>query len=326
MKKKFLYIPIIASLFFCIAYYFSVSLINKSKTIRTFYDNGNLLSKVDVLDDVKHGREIIYYENGNLKSEHNYENNLLSGMGKHYYENGNLKHEHHYQNNHLSGMGQNYYENGCLKSKNIYVNDVLNGIGKYYYETGELKSEVMWENGEERGYSIIYDKFGKKLSYVYYSYFGNLVFRVNYSNSDSIIFIEGNPLINVYSLEDDFNKMNDVYDLTINIANPPSWNSKIRIGKVDTEKEGIFLLKPDSFIISGLDTTFNYKFNVDTPQIIFWKIEQEFEFNGNKEIVTNYIISEVGLDVKNDTNTLYFNNNGKDIYNYNEIWLDTDVW
>jgi len=104
------------------------SLIDKQKTVKSYFDNGKIEYQYEFYNDLMHGLAIYYYENGNIKSEAKYENGKLHNKYKEYFSNGNIKFTIEYNNGYKHGFERWYYLNGQIKSEKQYNNNELIGV------------------------------------------------------------------------------------------------------------------------------------------------------------------------------------------------------
>ena len=96
-----------------------------------YYENGQLIDKIEYVNNKKNGPWINYYRNGNVFVKGNYKNNELHGEYFKYYTNGTLKEKGNYKNNELDGEYNKYYTNGTQKEKGIYNNGKLLEVFTY---------------------------------------------------------------------------------------------------------------------------------------------------------------------------------------------------
>ena len=87
--------------------------------VSDYYENGQLASKINLIDGKFNGLEVGYFENGNIKGKINYINNLIHGEFEEYFENGQLKEKANYINGNLNGPSVSYYFNGNLKKEGV---------------------------------------------------------------------------------------------------------------------------------------------------------------------------------------------------------------
>ncbi len=97
----------------------------------SYYDKGNLRSKITYKSNMKKKIIQYYYNNGKLREEGRYLNNLKDGTWKYYTIDGKLRSMINYRKNKPIEMWQ-YYSN--INNQNLINNDT------YYYQRGEKKS------------------------------------------------------------------------------------------------------------------------------------------------------------------------------------------
>ena len=89
-----------------------------------------------MLNDLGHGKGIIYYKNGTIMYDGNFVNGKYEGDGKYIYENGE-----YYIGQFLNGLkhgkGIVYYKNGTIKYDGNFVNNKFEGYGKFIDEDGK---------------------------------------------------------------------------------------------------------------------------------------------------------------------------------------------
>lgn len=88
-----------------------------------------------------------YYDNGNVKEELNYKDGKLDGIARYYFESGALQEERHYKNGLKNGNTERYSEKGALWATITYKDDKpvsgICGNGRKW-----TKAELInWENG-----------------------------------------------------------------------------------------------------------------------------------------------------------------------------------
>jgi antitoxin component YwqK of YwqJK toxin-antitoxin module len=106
-----------------------------------------------------------YYENGNLATEINYVNNLPVGEYHFYYPDGTIMEEGIWSEKHLTGNFKRYYENGQV-SQEFYYDNKGNRVGKqkYFYQTGNIQAEK--QMGPPEHIVIRYSTDGKEKIYI----------------------------------------------------------------------------------------------------------------------------------------------------------------
>lgn len=96
-------------------------LISCNNTIKEYWDNGNIKTKVNYLNSEKTEYEYCeYYDNGKLKIEAKYCNGLLEGEYLQYFRNGQLKLMRHYLNGAIKGIEQVFNNAGEIQYQREY--------------------------------------------------------------------------------------------------------------------------------------------------------------------------------------------------------------
>ena len=149
-----------------------IKLNEKSGNYNFYYENGNLQSKGEYLDDKKNSDWTEYYENGKIKSKYIYVNDVKNGRCMTYYENGNLEEEGEYSNDKKIGYWTSYCEEGYKFSKSNFK-EGKNIADTYWNKEGkEIKIEDSgaipeFPGGEQKlikfiEYNLIYPKLAEK--------------------------------------------------------------------------------------------------------------------------------------------------------------------
>lgn len=126
-----------------------------------FYPNGVLNSKGIFKNGLIDGQVVINYPNGNKQILANYKNGVLKGTSKVYYENGQIKEQCNNDNN-SSRICSIYDENKMLKIKYKITNNKEEYTKAYdYHDNGILTSEATYKNGKMEGPYIIYYENGQ---------------------------------------------------------------------------------------------------------------------------------------------------------------------
>lgn len=123
-----------------------------------FYSKNSLvaLSKDKSPTTNKNGLWYYFFDNGNLKSYGNHVNNLKEGEWKYFYLNGNIKEISNYKNGKLHGPVQENFENGITKTKLNYNMGMLDGNQEVYYQNGNIKGFYVFKNDKREGKEIEY--------------------------------------------------------------------------------------------------------------------------------------------------------------------------
>lgn len=121
-----------------------------------FYPNGVLNSKGIFKNGLIDGQVVINYPNGNKQILANYKNGVLKGTSKVYYENGQIKEQCNNDNN-SSRICSIYDENKMLKIKYKISNDKEEYVKIYnYYDNGIVKEISQYQNKKRNGMSYSY--------------------------------------------------------------------------------------------------------------------------------------------------------------------------
>ena len=89
---------------------------------RTYNSLGDLISEVEFVNDVRHGKSTRYYPYGKVMEEQDYQNGIKEGFYKRYYYSGQVKQEGEYIAGKKEGKWVRYYEDGEAASEGYYKN------------------------------------------------------------------------------------------------------------------------------------------------------------------------------------------------------------
>jgi len=103
-----------------------------------FYDNGQLLLKVNYSKGVKDGMYFSYHENGNLNIKGKYINGLENGLWVTRDKYGKIEQKKNYKNGRSHGSFISYWENGQLRQKGNYKFSLKEGYWIGYDEKGKI--------------------------------------------------------------------------------------------------------------------------------------------------------------------------------------------
>ena len=132
------------------------------------YKKGFIIDRVKInrrdQNNWKQGRWYTFYENGNIKSEGNYIDDKKNGYFKEYSENGDLLTLSKYINDikqveaeeitRLDILNE-YYSGGRIKASGTYRNGVAEGIRREYDTTGKIVRSFIYKNGIVTGEGIV---------------------------------------------------------------------------------------------------------------------------------------------------------------------------
>ena len=87
-----------------------------------------------------------YWNNGNLESKVIYKDAKYEGLSLYVYKNGNIQEQFVYKNGKIEGEYRRFHENGKLMIKSFYNNGVLEGLEEEFDKYGNLISSTMHNN------------------------------------------------------------------------------------------------------------------------------------------------------------------------------------
>jgi len=109
---------------------------------KTYYETGQLKSKMKFQDNILHGKSVIYYPNGNIKKQVNYCKGKKNGKSVEYHPNSNIKSDIMYIMDVPQGKLMKWYENGQVAYEQVYANHKIEGTTKAYNHDGSLMYEI----------------------------------------------------------------------------------------------------------------------------------------------------------------------------------------
>ena len=120
---------------------------------REYYDTGELLSEVFVINGKKEGKCKIYYANGNINVICHYVNNKLNGVYINYFMNipGQIYDICYFLDDIKQGECKRYYDNGQLLEIYYCVNNERHGEYISYYRDGTRLLNMNYTNGRKNG-------------------------------------------------------------------------------------------------------------------------------------------------------------------------------
>ena len=102
-------------------------------------DNGTIILKCELRNNLRHGRCYHYCPNGTIKVISNWNKGVRNGESIEYYENGNVHSTTMWKDGNQDGKRIEYYENGNIKKTSIWKDNKANGECDEYYENGNIK-------------------------------------------------------------------------------------------------------------------------------------------------------------------------------------------
>ncbi len=130
-------------------------------------DNGNLISKATLEDDLIQGAYTSYYPNGAIEWSSNYKNDTLVGYYANYHKNGKIENQGGYKDGLQQGEWRFYYIDGSLKSINYYHKGDFNGTQEYYGVDGKLTNKAVYDR-DNLLKDTFYDRNGNQFQVVDY--------------------------------------------------------------------------------------------------------------------------------------------------------------
>ena len=131
----------------------------------SYYENGQLESKINWKDGERHGIQESYYENGQLERKFNWKDDRAYGLEEVYHENGQFKSKINWKDSKKQGIQEIYRENGQLERKNNWKDGERHGMQENYYENGQLSSRQNYKDGKKDGLWALYDENGSEAAF-----------------------------------------------------------------------------------------------------------------------------------------------------------------
>lgn len=155
MKKKYLFILI-----------FFICSCQSNGIKKSYYDDGNIKEKCEVVKGIKNGVCTLFYENGNISAITHWKNNSLHGPSIGYYPGGTQKYEANWDNGFLHGCAIQYFENGNIHKKGKWHFGERIGFHKEFFPCGQLQKHLNYidfENTTHLNEAIILSEQGDTL-------------------------------------------------------------------------------------------------------------------------------------------------------------------
>lgn len=114
-----------------------------------------------------------YYTNGKLSRVVNYSNGSKNGSSVNYYFDGSLENQSFYKDGAQDSLEVEYFW-GKKEKEFMYKDGDLNGAGKWYYPNNKVEISGDYKSDKRDGY------------FYYYSYNGELRFRLNYKEGNAL--------------------------------------------------------------------------------------------------------------------------------------------
>jgi len=128
----------------------------RSGVVETYYENGNLKSKVFYKNGKREGAALEYYENGNVEAIKSFKADKLDGISNWYYEDGGELWEGRFKEGRIldkngklkQGVVKSYHKNGNLRSEYYSIDGLFEGTAKYYSKDGKLIEVKQYKEGK----------------------------------------------------------------------------------------------------------------------------------------------------------------------------------
>ena len=115
---------------------------NKTIVEKTYHENGQIKSELEVINDIAHGLYKEYYDNGQLRVTIIFEKGQqVDGVIDSFDENGRLIRTVEIINGNKNGPFKEFYPSGTIKKEGEYKDDEIIGKPIEYYEDGNIKVE-----------------------------------------------------------------------------------------------------------------------------------------------------------------------------------------
>ncbi|TAL57130.1 MAG: hypothetical protein EPN85_14565 [Bacteroidetes bacterium] len=151
--------------------------VNPNGYNKFYYENGKISSEGNMRDGRPDGYWKTYLPDGKIKSEGNRNNFKLDSLWKFYDDNGTLLTEIKYKEGKKSGIKKTWDAKGFIVNTESFVADVKQGLSLSYYPPedsiqtiGKEKIRTPFDKGKEHGVAYEYDKDGKIITVMEYSY------------------------------------------------------------------------------------------------------------------------------------------------------------
>jgi antitoxin component YwqK of YwqJK toxin-antitoxin module len=116
---------------------------NKTIVEKTYHENGQIKSELEVINDIAHGLYKEYHDNGQLRVTIRFEKgHQVDGVVDSFDENGRLIRKVEIINGNKNGPFKEFYTSGTIKKEGEYKDDEIIGKPIEYYEDGYIKVET----------------------------------------------------------------------------------------------------------------------------------------------------------------------------------------
>jgi len=128
----------------------------RDNTTYSYWENGNVRSKLQYQDGKLNGLCKWYYSSGTQSMEAYYTMDTLNGETTRWHENGNLMEKSNYKDNQYDGIVEEYNVAGVLVRRAIYSDGALDGMYYQWYDDGKPFIEGEYLKGMMHGSWVMY--------------------------------------------------------------------------------------------------------------------------------------------------------------------------
>ena len=172
----------------------------------SFYDDGAKKECGLYVNGRKEGVWLSFFQNGNVSTRILYHEGLKNGKYEEYFEDGKLKVTGNYQLDTAEGAWTRFFPSQRVQIIDTFSNDMPNGIHQSFFENGNLESEGRLLKNERVGEWIYNNNHGMMVEKTVYRIDGNILSDTKYWDTGLIRYrIEYDSLGNVLT-EDYFDK------------------------------------------------------------------------------------------------------------------------
>jgi antitoxin component YwqK of YwqJK toxin-antitoxin module len=161
-----------------------------------YYENGNLLAKIDYAKDKSgKGKAVLYWDDGKKMAEGNYVDiKIKDSIWNMYATDGSLIVKIQYNKGFKNGKEIKYFRSKYPSEEITWKNGIKDGVWRWYYDGGQIRMETKYVNGEREGPFRVYYKSGnpyiighyknslREGKWTFYLYDGTVDKVVNYKN------------------------------------------------------------------------------------------------------------------------------------------------
>ena len=202
--------------------------------------NGNICSKCELKNGMKHGKCYEYYPNGSIKSTSNWKADVQDGELIEYFENGKIHQTSMWKDDKLDGEVVEYSNGGYIHKVKQYTEGKPSGLWVQFYQGIPMHTVQ---------YIVIKDKQQYVNQYWMYDYFGNV------KKEESHYF-------SIYSEKGDSVKVGEEGEIKVKLEAPMFGGyMKLVLGDFDGKFNPKDVTKLDTIECVGFEGTVKYKFD-----------------------------------------------------------------